>query len=163
MTVLTGGYHGLNKGGSCCLYSVKSYHPRINYVAKFSNFSSEAGNIDWRQGSNEMSQFLSVGKYCMCMLSCSIIFNSFRPYRLYPARLLCPWNSPGKNIGVGYHFLLQENFPIQGLNSSPVFPALAGGFFTIEPPGKLGKYARQVKHISWVSFSSEVTGLQLLV
>ena len=49
------------------------------------------------------------------------------------------------------------------ISSKGLFPALAGGFFTIEPPGKLGKYARQVKHISWVSFSSEVTGLQLLV
>ena len=44
MTVLIGGYHGLNKGGSCCLYSVKGYQPRINHVAKFSNFSTEAGN-----------------------------------------------------------------------------------------------------------------------
>ena len=27
-----------------------------------------------------------------------------------------PWNFPGKNTGVGYHFLLQEIFPTQGLN-----------------------------------------------
>ena len=33
-----------------------------------------------------------------------------------PARLLCPWNSPGKNIGVGSHSLLQEIFPTQGSN-----------------------------------------------
>ena len=30
--------------------------------------------------------------------------------------LLCPWNSPGKNTGVGCHFLLQGIFPTQGLN-----------------------------------------------
>ena len=36
--------------------------------------------------------------------------------RLYPARLLCPWDSPGKNTGVDCHFLLQGIFPIQGLN-----------------------------------------------
>ena len=30
-------------------------------------------------------------------------------------RLLCPWNSPGKNTGVGSHFLLQGIFPTQGL------------------------------------------------
>ena len=29
----------------------------------------------------------------------------------------CPWNSPGKNTGVGSHFLLQGIFPTQGLNS----------------------------------------------
>ena len=27
--------------------------------------------------------------------------------RTVPARLFCPWDSPGKNIGVGWHFLLQ--------------------------------------------------------
>ena len=32
------------------------------------------------------------------------------------ARLLCPWDSPGKNTGVGYHALLQRIFPTQGSN-----------------------------------------------
>ena len=32
------------------------------------------------------------------------------------SRLLCPWNSLGKNTGVGCHFLLQGIFPIQGSN-----------------------------------------------
>ena len=32
------------------------------------------------------------------------------PWTLYPARLLCPWNSPGKNTGVGYHAFFQEIF-----------------------------------------------------
>ena len=35
---------------------------------------------------------------------------------LYPTRLLCPWDSPGKNTGVGCHFLLQGIFLTQGLN-----------------------------------------------
>ena len=30
--------------------------------------------------------------------------------------LLCPWDSPGKNTGVGCHALLQGIFPTQGLN-----------------------------------------------
>ena len=30
-----------------------------------------------------------------------------QPYRRQPTRLLCPWDSPGKNTGVGCHFLLQ--------------------------------------------------------
>ena len=33
--------------------------------------------------------------------------NSVRPHRRQPTRLLCPWDSPGKNTGVGCHFLLQ--------------------------------------------------------
>jgi len=43
------------------------------------------------------------------------VFNSLRPHGL-PARLLCPWDSPGKNTGVGCHFLLQGIFPTQGSN-----------------------------------------------
>ena len=30
-----------------------------------------------------------------------------QPYRRQPIRLLCPWDSPGKDTGVGCHFLLQ--------------------------------------------------------
>ena len=33
--------------------------------------------------------------------------DSVRPQRRQPTRLLCPWDSPGKNTGVGCHFLLQ--------------------------------------------------------
>ena len=33
--------------------------------------------------------------------------DSVRPHRWQPIRLPCPWNSPGKNTGVGCHFLLQ--------------------------------------------------------
>ena len=41
-----------------------------------------------------------------------------RSHGLQPARLLCPWDFPGKNTGVGCHFLLQGIFPTQGLNMS---------------------------------------------
>ena len=33
--------------------------------------------------------------------------DSVRPHRRQPTRLPCPWDSPGKNTGVGCHFLLQ--------------------------------------------------------
>ena len=33
--------------------------------------------------------------------------DSVRPHRQRPTRLPCPWDSPGKNTGVGCHFLLQ--------------------------------------------------------
>ena len=65
------------------------------------------------------------------------MFDSVRPYGLYPARLLCPWDSPGKNTGVGCHALLQGIFPTQGSN-----PCLLShlqwqaGSLPITPPGK---------------------------
>ena len=42
--------------------------------------------------------------------------DSWRPHGLQPTRPLCPWDSPGKNTGVGCHFLLQGIFPTQGSN-----------------------------------------------
>ena len=38
------------------------------------------------------------------------------PVDCSPARLLCPWDSPGKTTGVGGHALLQGIFPTQGLS-----------------------------------------------
>ena len=42
--------------------------------------------------------------------------NTLWRYGLQPARQLCPWDSPGKNTGVGCHFLLLGIFPAQGSN-----------------------------------------------
>ena len=46
----------------------------------------------------------------------SVASDSLWPHGLHPTRLLCPWGFPGKNTGVGCHFLLQGIFPTQGLN-----------------------------------------------
>ena len=46
----------------------------------------------------------------------SVMSNPQWPCGLQPSRLLCPRDFPGKNTGVGCHFLLQEIFPTQGLN-----------------------------------------------
>ena len=56
---------------------------------------------------------------------------TLHPQGLQPARLLCPWDSPGKYTGVGCHALLQGSFPTQ--ESNPRFfylPVLARRFFT---------------------------------
>ena len=42
--------------------------------------------------------------------------DSSQPQGLGPARLLYPWDSPGKETGVGCHSLLQGIFPTQGSN-----------------------------------------------
>ena len=41
---------------------------------------------------------------------------SLRPHGPQHTRLLCPWDSPGKNTGVDNHSLLPGIFPIQGSN-----------------------------------------------
>ena len=54
---------------------------------------------------------------CACVLSDSSCVQFFMTYGLLPARLLCPWDSPGKNTRVGCHALLQGIFPTQESNS----------------------------------------------
>ena len=50
----------------------------------------------------------------MCV-SLSVSSDSLRPHGLQPSRLFCPWDSPGKNTGVGCHFLL-HNMEALGIN-----------------------------------------------
>ena len=67
---------------------------------------------------------------CCCLVAqlCPTLFQARGPQ---PTRLLCSWDSPGKNTGAGYHSPLQGIFPTW---TEPGSPALAGGFFTDEPP-----------------------------
>ena len=70
-----------------------------------------------------------LGVVCVCVCACthvcvshSVVSNSLLPHGSMVAipqqsnRLLCPWNSPGKNTGVGCHSLLQGFFPTKGSN-----------------------------------------------
>ena len=50
------------------------------------------------------------------LFSCAVMSDSLRPCGLQPVRLLCPWDSPGKNPRVSCHFLLQRIFLTTGLN-----------------------------------------------
>ena len=59
------------------------------------------------------TSFLAIMHVCMLSRFSRV---SLRPYGLKPTRLLSPWNSPGKNTGVGCHALLQGIFPAQGSN-----------------------------------------------
>ena len=45
-------------------------------------------------------------------VSCSVVSDSLWSHGQQPTRLLCPWNSRGKNTGVGCHCLLRSRFQI---------------------------------------------------
>ena len=86
----------------------------------------------------------------MVVLSCSVMSHSLRPHRLQSTRLLCPWNSPGKNTGVGSHSLLQG-----GLRNPRIKPRrIAGGFFTAELPGSPGLDSLQLTQCFLTIFST---------
>ena len=59
--------------------------------------------------------------------------DSVRPHRRQPTRLLRPWDSPGKNTGVGCHFLLQREDKVISIAA-----AAAGGTVVKNPPANAG-------------------------
>ena len=68
---------------------------------------------------------------CMCSAKSLQLSQTLRHSGLQPPRLLCPWGSPGKNAGVGCHYLLQGIFQMQGSNLSLLTsPSLSAEFFT---------------------------------
>ena len=71
------------------------------------------------------------------MLSRSVVSDSLHPHGLWSARLLCPWDFPGKNAGVGCHALLQGIFPIQGLNPSLLSSATWEALLEVSKGGSL--------------------------
>ena len=62
-----------------------------------------------------LSNYLSL-LWCVCMLSCFSHDQLLQPYGPQPTGLFCPWDSPGKNTGLGFHALLQGIFPTQASN-----------------------------------------------
>ena len=48
---------------------------------------------------------------CWCCLVSRLCLTCLWPCELYLTRLLCPWDIPGKIIGMACHFLLQGLFP----------------------------------------------------
>ena len=75
------------------------------------------------------------------LLSC---VRLLRLHGLQPSRLLCPWDFPGKNTGVGCHLLFQGIFLIQDSNLSP---ALQADSLLLSNPGKALSYNQDI-HVS---------------
>ena len=67
-------------------------------------------------------------------ISHSVLSDSLQSHGLQPTRLLCPWDSPGKNTGMGCNSLLQGIFPSRGLN--PGLFAVQADSLPSEPPSK---------------------------
>ena len=73
-------------------------------------------------------------------IGCFIMSDSVRHYGLWPARILCPWESPGKNTRVDWHAFLQGIFPTQGWNLCLLHLLYwKAGSWSLAPPGRLGR------------------------
>ena len=89
--------------------------------------------------------------------------DSVWPHRWQPTRLPCPWDSPGKNIGVGCHFLLQCMKVKSESEVAQSCPTLSDPM-DCSPPGSSVHGIFQARELEWgaIAFSiSTCTGYQL--
>ena len=71
-------------------------------------------------------------------------------------KFLCPWNFPGKNTGVGCHFLLQRIFPNQG--SNPGLPHCRQMLYRLSHQGSLDNKQKADNNKYWW-LCQEITSL----
>ena len=85
--------------------------------------------------------FILISRVFTYFLLFACVLSHFSPVGLFatlwPTSLLYPWDSPGKNTGVGCHVLLQGISPTQRLNPSLLHPLhWQAGSFPLSPLGK---------------------------
>ena len=93
--------------------------------------------------------------YAMLCYVTSVVSDSVRPHRWQPTRLPRPWDSPGKNTGVGCHFFLQC---MKGKSESEVTqscPTLSDPM-DCSPPGSSVHGIFQTRVLEWgaIAFST---------
>ena len=82
-------------------------------ISKFTCLYSLALSLLLLRGLFQTSIHLSLSNVIGFMRTFSVAQSCptlLQPHGLQPTRLFCPWNFPGKNTGVGCHFLLQGIF-----------------------------------------------------
>ena len=106
-----------------CHQLKSSIHQRTKVICRscgiWYHMSKELGGISSTHASHEL------------MLNVS---DSLWPHGPYPARLLCPRNSPDKNTGVGSHYFLQGDLPDPEIKPGSL--ALQADSLPSEPLGK---------------------------
>ena len=88
------------------------------------------------------------------------MFDSVRPYRRQPTRLPRPWDSPGKNTGVGCHFLLQC-MKVKSESEVAQSCPTPSGPMDCSPPGPSVHGIFQARVLEWVAM--EPNGYQQVV
>ena len=94
---------------------------------------------------------------CCCCCIASVVSDSVQPHRQQPTRLHCPWDSSGKNTGVGFHFLLQSMKVKSESEVTPLCPTLSDPM-DCSPPGSSVHGIFQARVLEWgaIAFSKQV-------
>ena len=92
---------------------------------------------------------------CCCCWVASAVSDSVRPHRRQPTRPCCPWDSPGKNTGVGCHFLLQSMKVKSESEVTQSCPTLSDPM-DCSPPGSSIHGVFQARVLEWgaIAFSA---------
>ena len=80
------------------------WHSRSSILCSTLSFSDVLSLLSSLPG--ELDSLPLLGDPCCCCVT-SVMSDSVQPHRQQPTRLPHPWDSPGKNSGVAFHFLLQ--------------------------------------------------------
>ena len=92
----------------------------------------------------------------------SVVSDSVRPHRRQPTRLPRPWDSPGKNAGVGCHFLLQC-MKVKGENEVAQSCPTLSNPMDCGPPGSSVHGIFQARVLEWgaIAFSDNAPNRML--
>ena len=90
-----------------------------------------------------MRRLIAADVVLCAVLSRSVVSAYLQTHGLQPARLLYPWDSPGKNTRVGCHALLQGTLPNPGIK--PRSPTLQVDSVPSEPPGEPNTVVKEDK------------------
>ena len=89
---------------------------------------------------------------CCCCWVMSAVSDPVRPHRQQPTRLPRPWDSPGKNTGVGHHFLLQCRKVKSEREVAQSCPTLCDPTDS-SPPGSPVPGILQARTLEWVAIA----------
>ena len=88
--------------------------------------------------------------------------DSVRPHRWQPTRLPRPWDSPGKNTGVGCHFLLQCMEMKRESEVSQSCPTRSDSM-DCSPPGSSIHGISQARVLEWVAIAETRNNLIMML
>ena len=113
----------------CCCFEIKTVVWQLWYSHFSMNCPSQAAS------SAKAVTFWRGPMHASLLFSHSVVPDSLWPYGLWSSRLLCPWDSPGKNTGMGCHALPQgSSWPRDQTLLSLLHWQI--GSLPLAPPGK---------------------------
>ena len=139
----------------CLLYQKETFDLEYYYIFTCTQHEivihRKSRMVQKQHGLQNQAELQSQTHPCCCCFS--VVSNSVQPHRRQPTRLPCPWDSQGKNTGVGCHFLLQSIRVKSESEVTQSCPTLSDPM-DCSPPGSSIHGVFQARVLEWVLFCS---------